>query len=200
MTSIEAQRLLTITGPLGSLSVLLYPPIILHPPSSESPTLDITVHDADVKRQKSTWGTTRTHINNAVVGVSEGYNVELRLVGVGYRASIEPIPQIFRDLQAQMPRKPPPRKPGSLPYIAPPLPVERLNLKLGFSHPVLIDIPADIMVAILAPTKIMLKGTDKQKLGLFAASIRKWRKPEPYRGKGVFVGDETIKLKEVKKK
>jgi large subunit ribosomal protein L6 len=216
MTAVEAQRLLIINGPLGSHTVLLYPPIVLHPPSTDSPNLSVTVHDADEKRQKSVWGTTRTLIHNAIVGVSEGYNVDLRLVGVGYRATMEPIPQIFRDLQARMPRKRPTRNPGSPPYIAPALPSNRLNLKLGFSHPVLIDIPADIKVAIPAPTRLTLNGTDKQLLGLFAAKIRGWRKPEPYRGKvvgtlicqnitdidhkGIFVGDETIKLKEVKKK
>ncbi len=183
MTSAEAQRLLTVTGPLGTETVLLYPPIILHPPSPESPNLSLTVHDAEEKRQKSTWGTTRSLVHNAIIGVSEGYIVELRLVGVGYRATIEPIPQIFRDLQAQMPRKLPTRKPGTPPCIPPPLSSDRLNLKLGFSHPVLIDVPADIKITIPAATRISLSGTDKQKLGLFAARIRKWRKPEPYRGK-----------------
>lgn len=183
MTATEARRLLTVTGPLGTQTVLLYPPIILHPPSSQSPVLNVIVHDADEKRQKSTWGTTRTLIHNAILGVSEGYNVELRLVGVGYRVAIEPIPQIFRDLQEQIPRKLAARKPGSPPSNPVPFPSDRLNLKLGFSHPVLIDIPADIKVTIPAATRIVLSGTDKQRLGLFAARIRKWRKPEPYRGK-----------------
>ena len=180
MTSTEAQRFLTITGPLGSQQVFIYPPIILN---SDAAQLSLTVHDPDAKRQKSTWGTTRTLIHNAIVGVSEGYKVELRLVGVGYRATIEPIPQIFRDLQAQLPRKAKTTMSGSLPINPPSLPSDRLNLKLGFSHPVLVDIPSDIKVTIPAATRISLSGTDKQRLGLFAARIRTFRKPEPYRGK-----------------
>jgi large subunit ribosomal protein L6 len=122
-------------------------------------------------------------INNAIKGVSEGYTVELKLVGVGYRGAVEPIPKVFLDLQSQMPRTARPAKPGAPPYVLPPLPKERLNMKLGYAHPVLIDIPAGITVTTPAPTKIVLSGTDKQKLGLFAAKIRRWRKPEPYRGK-----------------
>lgn len=183
MTSPLAQRFLTVRGPLGSHTVTLLPSIILHPPSVESAPLSISVHDAKVKRQQSAWGTTRSLIHNAIRGVSEGYQVDLRLVGVGYRAAVESIPEVFRNLQKQMVRKTPPRKPGAPPYIAPDSPTDRLNLKVGFSHPVLIDIPADIKVTVPAPTRIALSGTDKQKLGLFAARIRRWRKPEPYRGK-----------------
>jgi large subunit ribosomal protein L6 len=96
---------------------------------------------------------------------------------------VEPIPKVFLDLQSQMPRIARPSKPGAPPYVLPPLPTERLNMKLGYAHPILIDIPAGITVTTPAPTKIVLSGTDKQKLGLFAAKIRRWRKPEPYRGK-----------------
>lgn len=143
----------------------------------------MSVHDSEEKSQRSLWGLTRSLINNAIKGVSEGYSVELRLVGVGYRGAVEPIPKVFLDLQSQMPRAARPAKPGAPPYVLPPLPTERLNIKLGYAHPVLIDIPAGITVTTPAPTKIVLSGTDKQKLGLFAAKIRRWRKPEPYRGK-----------------
>ncbi|ORY34763.1 putative ribosomal protein L6 [Naematelia encephala] len=183
MASPMAQRFLRVTGPLGSQVLSLRPSVILNPPASEVPTLSVTVHNPTQKWQNSSWGKTRTLIDNAIKGVSEGYTVELRLVGVGYRASVEPIPEKFRLLQTQMPRKATRRGPGSPPYVEPPPPVDRINLKVGYSHPVLIDIPTDLSVTCSAPTKILLKGIDKQKLGLFAASIRKWRKPEPYRGK-----------------
>ncbi|EIW71513.1 hypothetical protein TREMEDRAFT_56466 [Tremella mesenterica DSM 1558] len=165
-----------------------------------TPTLSLTIHNRDSKQHRSLWGLTRSLIHNAVQGVTTGYTLELRLVGVGYRASVEPIPPVFLALQAQVPRIARPNKPGSPPYVLPPLPENRLNIKLGYAHPVLIDIPRDIEVETPQPTKIILRGTDKQKLGRFAAKIRRWRKPEPYRGKGIFVGDETIKLKEIKKK
>jgi large subunit ribosomal protein L6 len=175
-----AQRLVTVTGPLGTQTLPILPPIIL---STSGTGLTVTVHDSEEKSQRSLWGLTRSLINNAIKGVSEGYKVDLRLVGVGYRGAVEPIPKVFLDLQSQMPRIARPSKPGAPPYVLPPLPTERLNMKLGYAHPVLIDIPAGITVTTPAPTKIVLSGTDKQKLGLFAAKIRRWRKPEPYRGK-----------------
>ncbi|WWD04356.1 hypothetical protein V865_002425 [Kwoniella europaea PYCC6329] len=188
-SSTSAQRVFSVTGPLGSASIPISPSVVLTPPSSSSPSITVSVRDPTVKTQRSIWGLTRTLINNAVTGVSTGFNLEVRLVGVGYRAAIEPIPPVFLELAKQR-----------NPQFADSLPRERLNIKLGFAHPVLIDIPSDIKATVPAPTKIVLSGTDKQKLGQFAATIRQWRKPEPYRGKGIFVGDETIKLKEIKKK
>ncbi|WVW86920.1 hypothetical protein I302_108975 [Kwoniella bestiolae CBS 10118] len=188
-SSSQNQRIFSVTGPLGSASIPIPPSVILTPPSSTSPSISVSVRDPTVKTQRSVWGLTRTLISNAVTGVSTGFNLEVRLVGVGYRAAIEPIPPVFLELAKQ-------RNPLS----AESLPRERLNIKLGFAHPVLIDIPSDIKATVPAPTKIVLSGTDKQELGQFAATIRQWRKPEPYRGKGIFVGDETIKLKEIKKK
>ncbi|KAJ3156279.1 hypothetical protein HDU86_004043 [Geranomyces michiganensis] len=76
----------------------------------------------------------------------------------------------------------------------------KLSLKLGYSHPILLDIPNGVEVTIPAPTRVVLQGNDLQKITQFAASIRKWRPPEPYNQKGIFVGDETIKKKEGKKR
>lgn len=177
------KRLITVKGPLGAQIVVVLPPVILDPPSTEVQALKVTVHDSGVKLQKRAWGLTRSLIANAVEGVSKGYTTDLRLVGVGYRAAIEPIPEEFRRLQSQIPKKVKQTRPGSAPVVDLPAPTHRLNIKLGYSHPVLIDIPADIQVEIPAPTKIQLKGIDKHRLGVFAARIRDWRKPEPYRGK-----------------
>ncbi|KAI9202575.1 ribosomal protein L6, alpha-beta domain-containing protein [Polychytrium aggregatum] len=76
----------------------------------------------------------------------------------------------------------------------------KLSLKLGFSHPILLDIPKTIQVQIPAPQRIILQGNDLQEITQYAAKIRAWRPPEPYNQKGVFVGDETIKKKEGKKR
>nr|ODN91650.1 50S small subunit ribosomal protein L6 [Cryptococcus depauperatus CBS 7855] len=187
--AIEAQRFFTITGPLGSTTLPISPCIILSSPTSDTSALVVSVHDSSIKAQRSLWGLTRTLLNNAVTGVSAGFSLEVKLVGVGYRAALEPIPKVFLDLARQ-----------NASQEGQALPIERLNIKLGFSHPVLIDVPPEIKVTLPAPTKIVLSGTDKQRLGQFAAKIRQWRKPEPYRGKGIFVGDETIRLKEIKKK
>lgn len=77
---------------------------------------------------------------------------------------------------------------------------DKLNLSLGFSHPVEHKMPAGIKVETPTQTKIVLKGIDKQAVGQVAAEIRAYREPEPYKGKGVRYADEVVILKETKKK
>lgn len=77
---------------------------------------------------------------------------------------------------------------------------DKLNLSLGFSHPVVHEMPAGIKVETPAPTEIRVKGVDKQLVGQVAAEIRAYREPEPYKGKGVRYADEVVVIKETKKK
>jgi large subunit ribosomal protein L6 len=76
----------------------------------------------------------------------------------------------------------------------------KLNLTLGFSHPVVHDVPEGISIETPSQTEIIVKGADKQKVGQVAAEIRRYRPPEPYKGKGVRYADERVVLKEAKKK
>ncbi len=76
----------------------------------------------------------------------------------------------------------------------------KLNLAVGFSHPVNFDMPEGITVATPAPTEIVIKGADRQRVGQVAAEIRAVRPPEPYKGKGIRYSDERIVIKETKKK
>ena len=76
----------------------------------------------------------------------------------------------------------------------------KLNLMVGYSHPVNIEMPAGIKVETPAPTEILIKGADRQRVGQIAAEIRSVRPPEPYKGKGIRYSDETITIKETKKK
>jgi large subunit ribosomal protein L6 len=76
----------------------------------------------------------------------------------------------------------------------------KLNLTVGFSHTVNKDMPAGITVATPAPTEIVIKGADRQRVGQVAAEIRAIRPPEPYKGKGIRYSDEKITIKETKKK
>lgn len=76
----------------------------------------------------------------------------------------------------------------------------KLNLAIGFSHPVNIEMPQGITVATPAPTEIVIKGADRQRVGQIAAEIRAVRPPEPYKGKGIRYSDETVVIKETKKK
>ena len=75
-----------------------------------------------------------------------------------------------------------------------------LNLSLGFSHPVAHKMPVGVTVACPTQTEIVIKGSDKQQVGQVAAEVRAYRKPEPYKGKGVRYADEVVALKETKKK
>jgi large subunit ribosomal protein L6 len=76
----------------------------------------------------------------------------------------------------------------------------KLNLQIGFSHPVNIEMPQGITVATPAPTEIVVKGADRQRVGQIAAEIRAVRPPEPYKGKGIRYADEKVVIKETKKK
>ncbi|RUO20054.1 50S ribosomal protein L6 [Aliidiomarina iranensis] len=76
----------------------------------------------------------------------------------------------------------------------------KLNLSLGFSHPVVFDVPAGVTVETPTQTEVVVKGADKQLVGQVAANIRSYRKPEPYKGKGVRYSDEQVRRKEAKKK
>ncbi len=76
----------------------------------------------------------------------------------------------------------------------------KLNLTVGFSHPVVIDMPAGIKVETPTPTEVVIKGSDRQRVGQIAAEVRAIRPPEPYKGKGIRYSDEKITIKETKKK
>ena len=102
-----------------------------------------------------------------VQGVTEGFQKELELQGVGYRAQLQG---------------------------------KKLNLSLGFSHPVEYEAPKGIEIETPSQTQVIVKGIDKQLVGQTAAEIRAYRPPEPYKGKGVRYQNEFVKRKEAKKK
>ncbi len=77
---------------------------------------------------------------------------------------------------------------------------QKLNLQIGFSHPVVKDMPAGIKVECPTQTEIVIKGADRQVVGQVAAEVRAFRPPEPYKGKGIRYSDEKVSLKETKKK
>ncbi len=124
------------------------------------------VRPDDQKQSKALHGLYRSLINNMVVGVSEGYKIEQELVGVGYKASHS----------------------GQL-----------LELALGYSHTIFFEIPKEVQLNTITergknPT-IVLESHDKQLIGQVAAKIRSFRKPEPYKGKGILFKGEVIRRK-----
>ena len=150
---------ISVSGPLGTTSVPLQSYMRIDFPGPNLMT--VVVDDAEIKVQRQMWGTTRTLINNAIIGMSEGFSVPLYLVGVGFRVALEEDPRGTSDGGNG----------------------KRFNMKVGFSHSVYVPIPAHIKAEVPSPTKIVLNCTDKHQLGLFAAKVRGYRKPEPYKGK-----------------
>lgn len=117
------------------------------------------------------WGTARALLANHILGVTEGHAALLRFVGVGYRAIVQDGSGRFNKGK------------------------KVVNLKLGYSHPIMLPVPDGVTASAPVPTRLLLEGINKEVVNSFAAEIRRWRVPEPYKGKGIFVNDETIKLK-----
>lgn len=155
--SINADNYAVVKGPKGQLEQQL--------PQSMGIEIDgeeiVVSRPSDNKEHRSLHGLTRTLINNMIIGVTEGFEKTLEIVGVGYRA----------------------QKQG-----------KKLVLNLGFSHPVEMEDPQGIET-VVEGSKIIIKGIDKQQVGNYAAVIRDWRRPEPYKGKGIKYSDEVVRRK-----
>lgn len=145
----------TVKGKFGILNTKI--PEIINV-NQQNNILKVELKDA-TRKNRSFHGLYRTLIYNMVKGVSEQFEITLKLVGVGYRAAVQG---------------------------------KELVLNLGYSHPVNIEIPQEITVEVVQNTTINLKSCDKESLGQFAANIRTWRPPEPYKGKGILYKDEQI--------
>ena len=156
-------NVVTVKGPKGEMTQFV------------NPAINVEIEDGQVvlkenenalldnlKQRHAFHGLYRALINNMVVGVSQGYKKELELVGVGYRASNN----------------------GNI-----------IDFSLGYTHSIIMQLPAEIKVETKSERNknplIILESCDKQLLGLVCAKIRSFRKPEPYKGKGIkFVGEE----------
>ncbi|GGJ09042.1 50S ribosomal protein L6 [Halopseudomonas pertucinogena] len=152
----------SVKGPKGALNLSMHPAVEM---IQEEGELRFAPRPGSVNAAMA--GTTRALVNNMVVGVSQGFERKLQLVGVGYRAQAKG---------------------------------QTLSLALGFSHPVDYQLPEGVSVETPSQTDIVIKGIDKQLVGQVAAEIRDFRRPEPYKGKGVRYADEIVRRKEAKKK
>lgn len=162
---------ITIKGILGHLYLELPIDIVCSLSFDSSLQLYIklnSINESEKMCKKSIWGTYRSLIHNMIIGVSRGFSKKLELIGVGYKAYIDP--------------------------------ENILNLRLGYSHIIRYTIPQDVKIQCLKPTLILIAGIDKQRVNQVAAEIRSFRKPEPYKGKGIRYDGEIIYLKEGKKK
>ena len=149
-----------VKGPKGTLTIDIHSEISVKQDGNNL----VVERSSDSRQSKSLHGTNRMLLANAVTGVSQGFTRDLKIVGVGYQASIKE---------------------------------NLLSLQLGYSHDILFNPPEGITIDAKR-TDITVSGIDKQLVGEVAAKIRSFRKPEPYKGKGIRYSDEYVRIKQGK--
>ena len=167
VTVIMKDNVVSVKGPKGELSQFVDPSIIV---TIDNNTITFSIDEnndtVETKQKQAFHGLYCALVNNMVVGVSEGYKKEMELVGVGYRVSNQ----------------------GNL-----------VEFSLGYTHSIFLQLPPEIKVETKSERNknpyICLESADKQLLGLVCAKIRSFRKPEPYKGKGILYLGEQIRRK-----
>jgi large subunit ribosomal protein L6 len=158
VTAAVGDGVVRVKGPKGELTTKIVPNV--------SVTVEGNVvqchRSSDEKPVKSAHGTMRSLIAGMAKGVSEGYQKNLDIIGVGYGAELKG---------------------------------KTLHIKLGYTHPCVYEIPDGIQVELPDPTRVAVKGIDKQLVGKVAAELRSFKPPEPYQGKGIRYHDEQVKRK-----
>jgi large subunit ribosomal protein L6 len=163
VTATTEGQILSVKGPKGQLELQMRDEI-----SYDIGDDGILVKPAnDTKQARAFWGMQRTLFNNLMTGVTKGFEENLEITGVGYRAAAQG---------------------------------KNLRLQLGYSHDVNFPVPEGIEVKTPDANTVEISGIDRQQVGQVAAEIRRWRKPEPYKGKGIKYRGEYIFRKEGKKK
>lgn len=161
--TVNADNVVTVKGAKGELIKQINAAVSINIGDKE---IKITPNDGGRNANMQS-GTARALVNNMVIGVTQGFEKKLQLVGVGYRAKAQ----------------------GN-----------KLNLTLGFSHPINHELPKGVTAETPSQTEVVLKSANKELLGKVAADIRSYRVPEAYKGKGVRYADERVITKEAKKK
>ena len=167
---------ISVQGPLGTLERSVHEQVDLIINDT-----DIVVNEPKNKKDKPLWATTRSLVMNMIIRVTQ-------IVGVGYKAE-------FFDSNLSKAENLKLKFDPSNPSI-------KLSLKLGYSHPIYLDIPKSVhqLDLYMKGTIINIQGIDKESISNFAKSIQSFRPPEPYKGKGVSFLDQFIRRKEGKKK
>ena len=154
-------NVVTVKGPKGQLEQEISKNLTVEVKEGEV----VVTRPTDNREDRSQHGLARTLINNMIIGVTQGFEKKMQLIGVGYKAE----------------------KKGNT-----------LVMQLGYSHPVEMVDPEGITTEVPNATEVIVRGADKALVGNYAANIRAWRKPEPYKGKGIKYVDEVIRRKEGK--
>ena len=162
----QDKGVITVKGPKGELSQKVDPSINVKIENGEMVLSINEESPVNIKQKQAFHGLYRSLVNNMVVGVSQGFQKTLELVGVGYRVSNQ----------------------GNL-----------IEFSLGYTHPIFLMLPPEVKVETKSERNqnpvINLESCDKQLLGLICAKIRSFRKPEPYKGKGILFKGEVIRRK-----
>ena len=153
------EGVVTVKGPKGQLTQEIVPEIEVAVADNKV----VAAVKKETKNSSALWGLTRSLIANMVLGVTEGFEKKLQMIGVGYRV------KKISD--------------------------SKISMTVGFSHPVEFDAPEGIKLDVEGNDWITVSGIDKQLVGLTAAQIRKIKKPEPYKGKGIRYEGEIVKRK-----
>lgn len=154
-------RKCNVQGPKGSLKMEAHPRLKVSMKDNQ-----VTVErPSNLNTDRALHGLTRSLIQNMIQGVTEGFQKELEIVGVGYKAQVQG---------------------------------KKLNMALGYSHPIDYMIPEGVTIVCPNPTRVVVSGCDKQKVGQAAADIRGFCPPEPYKGKGIHYVGEQIRRKQGK--
>lgn len=153
-------RVVLVKGPLGTEKLELVNGIDVNIQGNE--LIVVRKNDEGINKIGALHGLSRALISNMITGVSKGFEKNLEINGVGYRATQQNKSVVFQ---------------------------------LGYSHNITYTPPEGITVEVLEPTKLRVKGINKQIVGQVAANIRELRKPEPYKGKGIRYKDEYVRKK-----
>lgn len=159
--NVTPDNVVTVKGPKGELVKAMHKEVNIALENNQV----VVTRPSEAPMHRALHGLTRALIKNMVVGVTDGFQKTLELVGVGYRAQLKG---------------------------------KDLVLNLGYSHPVEIKAIQGVDFTVPETTKIVVSGIDKELVGSVAADIRVWRKPEPYKGKGIKYAGEVIRRKEGK--
>ncbi|TAL39221.1 MAG: 50S ribosomal protein L6 [Spirochaetes bacterium] len=152
-------REIEVKGPLGTQKMVLESGVDIKIDGNQ---ISLTRVGENISHVRALHGLSRALLSNMILGVSKGFEKDLEILGVGYRATQQNKNVVFQ---------------------------------LGYSHNITFSPPPDITVEVLEPTKLKVKGIDKQKVGQVAANIRELRSPEPYKGKGIRYKNEHVRKK-----
>ncbi|MDZ4817996.1 MAG: 50S ribosomal protein L6 [Planctomycetota bacterium] len=158
--SANAGNTVSVEGPLGKLQQSFLPQVSVN--YDEGAKKIVVERGGDTREHRAIHGLTRALVRNMVIGVTQGYEKKLEVVGVGYLAALQK---------------------------------DQIQLRVGFANEVHLTIPSNVKVTCPDQTHIVIKGSDKQAVGQFAAEIRSVRKPEPYKGKGIRYEGEQVRRK-----